>query len=113
MILGAARIFGSGPCDAAPFADLHRARLAGIPHADHPRGRFDPGRFRDDGLFRDALVHRVFVFPGLRWPLVGWLGLGLIVGLFGGGYSSSATYVERDYDDTNCDTYDNCDNCDN
>jgi hypothetical protein len=30
--------------------------------------------------------------------------------LFGGGYSSSATYVERDYDDTNCDTYDNCDN---
>ena len=48
-----------------------------------------------------------------RWPLVGWLGLGLIVGLFGGGYSSSATYVERDYDDTNCDTFDNCDNCDN
>ena len=24
-----------------------------------------------------------------------------------------ATFVERDYDDTNCDTYDNCDNCDN
>ena len=48
-----------------------------------------------------------------RWPVFGWLGLGLLVGLFGGGYSSSATYVEREYDDTNCDTYDNCDNCDN
>ena len=39
--------------------------------------------------------------------------LGFFVGLFGGGYHSSATtFVERDYDDTNCDTYDNCDNCD-
>ena len=49
-----------------------------------------------------------------RWPAVGWLGLGLLVGLFGGGYHSSATtFVEREYDDTNCDNYDNYDNCDN
>ena len=43
-------------------------------------------------------------------------GFGLIVGLFGGGYSNSTatTFIEREeYDDTNCDTYDNCDNCDN
>jgi hypothetical protein len=46
-----------------------------------------------------------------RWPIAGWLGLGFIVGLFGGGYHSSATtFVEREYDDTNCDNYDNCDN---
>ena len=51
-----------------------------------------------------------------RWPVVGWLALGLIVGLFGGGYSNSTatTFIEREeYDDTNCDIYDNCDNCDN
>ena len=51
-----------------------------------------------------------------RWPAVGWLGLGFLVGLFGGGYSNSTatTFIEREeYDDTNCDIYDNCDNCDN
>ena len=49
-----------------------------------------------------------------RWPIAGWLGLGFLVGLFGGGYHSSATtFVEREYDDTNCDNYDNYDNCDN
>jgi hypothetical protein len=33
------------------------------------------------------------------------------VGLFGGSsHSTATTYVEHEYDDTNCDTYDNCDN---
>jgi hypothetical protein len=47
-----------------------------------------------------------------RWPVVGWLGLGLIVGLFGGGYSNSTatTFVEREeYDDSDCVDRDNCD----
>jgi hypothetical protein len=40
-----------------------------------------------------------------RWPVVGWLGLGLLIGLFGGGYGSSSatTYVERVVDRDNCD----------
>jgi hypothetical protein len=42
-----------------------------------------------------------------RWPIAGWLMLGFFVGLFGGSSSSVATTSE--YDDTNCDTYDNCD----
>ena len=33
-----------------------------------------------------------------RWPLAGFLGFGFIVGLFGGGYQSSATTVVE-YDD--------------
>jgi hypothetical protein len=38
-----------------------------------------------------------------RWPIAGWLGLGFLVGLFGGGYHSAATtYVEREYDDSDC-----------
>ena len=44
------------------------------------------------------------------WPIAGWLGFGFVVGLFGGGYHShTTTYVEREYDDSNCDIYDNCD----
>lgn len=50
-----------------------------------------------------------------RWPAFGWLALGFIAGLFGGGYHSHATYVvEREYDDVECDNYGgDCDNCDN
>jgi hypothetical protein len=47
-----------------------------------------------------------------RWPIVGWLGLGFIVGLFGGGYHSTATtFVEHEYEPEcdNCDNYNNCD----
>ena len=45
-----------------------------------------------------------------RWPIAGWLGLGFFVGLFGGSsHSHTTTFVEREYDDSNCDTYDNCD----
>jgi hypothetical protein len=45
-----------------------------------------------------------------RWPVVGWLGLGLLAGLFGGGYHShTTTFVEREYDDVECDTHDSCD----
>lgn len=46
-----------------------------------------------------------------RWPIAGWLGLGFIVGLFGGGYHShTTTYVEREYE-PECDSYDRAD-CD-
>jgi hypothetical protein len=45
-----------------------------------------------------------------RWPIAGWLGLGFLVGLFGGGYHSTATtYVECEYDDSDCVDRDNCD----
>ena len=50
-----------------------------------------------------------------RWPVVGWLALGLIVGLFGGGYSNraqpplSSAKIRRHQ----LRHYDNCDNCDN
>ena len=67
-------------------------------------------------VFGLTLASVVYLYVRLcrRWPIAGWLGLGLIVGLFGGGYHSHATYIaERDYDDSNCDNYDNCDNCDN
>ena len=44
-----------------------------------------------------------------RWPIAGWLGLGFLVGLFGGGYHShTTTYVEREYD-SDCVERDNCD----
>jgi hypothetical protein len=44
-----------------------------------------------------------------RWPVFGWLGLGLLVGLSGGGYhSTTTTVVEREYDG-DCVDRDNCD----
>jgi hypothetical protein len=40
-----------------------------------------------------------------RWPIAGWLMLGFFVGLFGGSsHSHTTTFVEREYDDSNCDT---------
>src|SRR3954469_14274796 len=49
-----------------------------------------------------------------RWPVFGWLALGIVAGLFGGGYhSSAATFVEREYDDGDCVDHADCDNCDN
>ena len=119
MIFAAARTFSSGPCDAAPLqsADLRCARLARGPRACRERRHSGAGRLRNDRLFPDALVLGFLYFRLCRrWPVVGWLALGLIVGLFGGGYSNSTatTFIEREeYDDTNCDIYDNCDNCDN
>jgi hypothetical protein len=45
-----------------------------------------------------------------RWPVFGWLALGFIAGLFGGGYHSHTTYVvEREYDDSDCVDRDSCD----
>jgi hypothetical protein len=65
------------------------------------------------GLTFASIVY-LYVRLCRRWPAAGWLRLGFLVGLFGGGYHSSATtFVEREYDDTNCDNYDNYDNCDN
>lgn len=66
------------------------------------------------GLAIVAMTLWSVVYPYIRlvrrWPIAGWLMLGFFVGLFGGGYHSSATtFVERDYDDSNCDNYDNCD----
>jgi hypothetical protein len=44
-----------------------------------------------------------------RWPVFGWLGLGFLVGLFGGGYHShTTTVVEREYDG-DCIDRDGCD----
>ena len=30
-----------------------------------------------------------------RWPVVGWLGLGFLVGLFGGGYAQHRDHLHR------------------
>jgi len=71
-----------------------------------------------DGLgwavFFATLASIVYLYIRLcrRFPLFGWIGLGLIAGLFGGGYyhTHTTTVVERDYDDTDCNNYgDNCD----
>ena len=38
-----------------------------------------------------------------RWPIAGWLMLGFFVGLFGGSsHSNATTFVEREYDDSDC-----------
>jgi hypothetical protein len=44
-----------------------------------------------------------------RWPIAGWLGLGFIVGLFGGGYHSSETNYVVEHDDSDCVDRDSCD----
>jgi hypothetical protein len=46
-----------------------------------------------------------------RVPALGWLALGFLVGLFGGGYHShhTTTVVEREYDDGDCVDRENCD----
>jgi hypothetical protein len=57
-----------------------------------------------------ASVIYLFVRMCRRWPIFGWLAFGFVAGLFGAGYHShTTTFVEREYDHVECDTYDNCD----
>ena len=66
-------------------------------------------------VFFVTLWSLIFVFQGLP-PLAGvrlaraWSSRRLVRRRLP--QPRATTYVERDYDDTNCDTYDNCDGCD-
>jgi hypothetical protein len=63
-------------------------------------------------VFFVTLWSLAFLFFGAcrRWPLVGWLTLGFIAGLFGAGYHThTTTVVEREYDDSDCFDRDSCD----
>ena len=75
MIFAAARIFGSGPCDAAPSADLPCPCLARAPRACRERGCFDPRRLRDHrlvGLTLGSSTTFTSVCAGAGRPRVGW-----------------------------------------
>ena len=52
-------------------------------------------------VFFATLASIVYLYARLcrRFPIMAWLGLGFLVGLFGGSYyGHTTTYVEREYD---------------
>jgi hypothetical protein len=65
-------------------------------------------------VFGLTLASLIYLYARLcrRWPAFGWIGLGFLAGLFGGGYygSHTTTFVEREREyDSDCVDRDNCD----